>query len=42
MNLVGTKVFGIIGDHNNQLDGIIETEDARLDNMFERIRRGAA
>ena len=42
MNLVGTKVFGIIGDRNRQLDGVIETEDARLDNMLERIRRAAA
>ena len=41
MNLVGTKVFGIIGDCNRQLDGVIETEDERLDNMLERIRRAA-
>ena len=42
MNLVGTKVFDIIGDRNHQLDGVLETEDVRLDNMFKRIRRAAA
>ena len=42
MNMVGLKVFELIGDPNNQQEGLDEVEDARLDNMLERIRRLAA
>ena len=42
MNLVGVKVFELIGDPNRQGFGLTEAEDARLDNMLERIRRSAA
>ena len=42
MNMVGLKVFELIGDPNNQQEGLDEVEDARLDNMLERIHRSAA
>lgn len=39
---MGLKVFKLIGDPNNQKWGLEEAEDARLDNMLERVRRAAA
>lgn len=41
MNLVGARVFEVIGDHNHQQDGVIKAEDAQLDNMIERVRQAA-
>lgn len=42
MNFVGVNIFDLIGDPNRQEFGLIEAEDARLDNMLERIRHAAA
>ena len=41
MNLVGVKVFEVIGDRNRQRDGVIEAEGVRLDNMLERVSHAA-
>lgn len=42
VNFTGVQVFGIIGDPHRQRDGILESEDARLNNMVERICHAAA
>ena len=42
MNMVGLKVFELIGGPNNQQEGLDEAEDVRLDNMLERIHCSAA
>jgi hypothetical protein len=42
MNLVGVHMFNLVGDPHQQRDGVLESEDVRLDNMLGRIRHAAA